>query len=100
MCRPTNTQKVIPIEQGLKQAIEPTLNAAAAGTQKVIPIEQGLKHLCLNRKPGIELDSEGHSNRTRIETAFTEHNHAILPHKYSEGHSNRTRIETRKAQTV
>ena len=61
------TQKVIPIEQGLKPDYQPR-RGSTGPTQKVIPIEQGLK-------PGNERfdaeasdDSEGHSNRTRIET--------------------------------
>ena len=38
-------------------------------------------------------DSEGHSNRTRIET-FAPQPRLHHPKTYSEGHSNRTRIET------
>ena len=39
-------------------------------------------------------DSEGHSNRTRIETATPAAHPHVVP--YSEGHSNRTRIETKQ----
>ena len=37
-------------------------------TQKVIPIEQGLKHYGQIHNDRYRINSEGHSNRTRIET--------------------------------
>ena len=40
---PEETQKVIPIEQGLKPRIARTTGFHHGLTQKVIPIEQGLK---------------------------------------------------------
>ena len=62
--------------------------------QKDIPPEQGLKQ---KRELGSyknELDSEGHSTRTRIETRVR-HPLIKVMSGDSEGHSTRTRIETR-----
>ena len=61
------TQKVIPIEQGLKPILDP-LNRGQGRTQKVIPIEQGLKPHSATAACRASYYSEGHSNRTRIET--------------------------------
>ena len=44
------TQKVIPIEQGLKLQLHEKDSVALAATQKVIPIEQGLKHYIVGIK--------------------------------------------------
>ena len=111
------TQKVIPIEQGLKLN-KPSSNRVQYATQKVIPIEQGLKQKGGKMKEyTLTTDSEGHSNRTRIETytplSFPPKSPAtqkVIPIEQglkpgqvwrstrfsinSEGHSNRTRIET------
>ena len=62
------TQKVIPIEQGLKQGRCRRTGHRLGHTQKVIPIEQGLKPDGRDIFDSVEEYSEGHSNRTRIET--------------------------------
>ena len=87
------TQKVIPIEQGLKHR-SPFSRRERCLTQKVIPIEQGLKQEAIGSAAFLAADSEGHSNRTRIETRTPARNRYGIHH--SEGHSNRTRIETHR----
>ena len=63
------TQKVIPIEQGLKHQRGRGPEGLEM-TQKVIPIEQGLKHSIAPQTSKTLKYSEGHSNRTRIETVY------------------------------